>query len=198
MNVKVTEVFPGEQTLSLLLQSIATDTFTDAFGQNSFSGEIDLNDSFEYEAEKVRCQRVFVAVNADTGENLAICFAYPMILAGKTEPKVTRMLRQLDPRSRERMLPHETLKIDLRITDPAAKGRGIGRGFAEKVMRKYLFHSGSGFRSAIALIPRDDAAGVGFAVSLHGKKVAELHGNYLFHFERLDRLVEVPAITLER
>jgi len=182
MNIKVAEVFPGEHSLALLLQNIPVDTDLDAFGQSAYSGEIRVEDQFAYESEKVRVQRVFVAKNADTDESYAVCFAYPMMLEGRMDPKIALMLRASTSPYRDGFAPSSTLKLDLRVTDPAVKTRGIGRGFAMKIARKYLFAPESRYDGAIALVARDDAASVAFAASLAGRRVADLHNRLLFHF----------------
>lgn len=182
MNVKVTEVFPGEHSLALLLQNIPVDTDLDAFGQSAYSGEVRVEDQFAYEAEKVRVQRVFVAKDADTDEGYAICFAYPMMLEGRMDPKIDLMLRASTSPHRGAFTPNATLKIDLRVTNAGVKSRGIGRGFATKLARKYLFTPESRYEGAVALVGRDDPASVAFASSFAGRVVADLHNRLLFHF----------------
>ncbi len=188
MKVKVTEIFPGEHSLALLLQTIPTDTVVDAFGQSAFTGEIYIAERFAYEEDKSRSQRIFVAKHATTSEMLAICFAYPMMIEGRMDPKIKLMLRQSISPHRQRLVPNVTLKVDLRVTDPKMKTQGIGRGFTNKIMKKYLFAAGTKHQGAIALVEHADSASVAFASSYAGKVVAEMHGRLLFYFDA-ERLI---------
>jgi hypothetical protein len=142
----------------------------------------DLDASLSFELNRPNCQRIFACFHAETNEVLATCSLFPAQINGVIHPRLLLAQRKTGAPVPISAPLDRVGWVELKVLDPANRGKGIGAGLARKLESSERLDFKRDFQHFITMIDEENTAGVSLAASLGGKIVLRNRHQLFFFF----------------